>query len=180
MQGVSSLLSARLASASLHSGITAGRQKEALPGSQDAICAAVVTDFVPHGRFSHFPFCPVFVAFEFLTAVTMKGTIFWNVTPCSPIEVYDRFGVRYSCVRGTFIRNVCGLIPDLTVSHSKDGLFSSCFGSVSLSFISLWLFLFLVFLFAAQPKEFFLDGLKKLEQRSHKCVELRGGICYVM
>jgi hypothetical protein len=30
--------------------------------------------------------------------------------------------------------------------------------------ISLWLFLF-----AAQPKEFFLDGLKKSEQ-SHKCV----------
>jgi hypothetical protein len=40
--------------------------------------------------------------------------------------------------------------------------------------ISLWLFLF-----AAQPKEFFLDGLKKLEQQSRKCVELwgRGGIC---
>jgi hypothetical protein len=34
--------------------------------------------------------------------------------------------------------------------------------------ISLWLFLF-----AAQPKEFTLDGLKKSEQRSHKCVELR-------
>jgi hypothetical protein len=33
---------------------------------------------------------------------------------------------------------------------------------------------FSLFLFAAQPKEFFLDGLKKLEQRSHKCVELRG------
>jgi hypothetical protein len=31
------------------------------------------------------------------------------------------------------------------------------------------------FLFAAQPKEFFLDGLKELEQRSHKCVQLRGG-----
>jgi hypothetical protein len=28
--------------------------------------------------------------------------------------------------------------------------------------------------FAAQPKEFFLDGLKNFEQRSHKCVELRG------
>jgi hypothetical protein len=39
---------------------------------------------------------------------------------------------------------------------------------------SLWLFLFPVFLFAAQPKEFFLDGLKKLKQRSHKFVELRG------
>jgi hypothetical protein len=33
---------------------------------------------------------------------------------------------------------------------------------------------FPIFLFAAQPKEFFLDVLKKLEQRSHKCVELRG------
>jgi hypothetical protein len=30
--------------------------------------------------------------------------------------------------------------------------------------ISLWLFLFPIFLFAAQPKEFFLDELKKLEQ----------------
>jgi hypothetical protein len=30
------------------------------------------------------------------------------------------------------------------------------------------------FLFAAQPKEFFLEGLQKLEQRSHKRVELRG------
>jgi hypothetical protein len=45
--------------------------------------------------------------------------------------------------------------------------------------ISLWLFLFPIFLFAAQPKEIFLDQLKKLEQRSHKCVELRGGICRV-
>jgi hypothetical protein len=31
-----------------------------------------------------------------------------------------------------------------------------------------------IFISAAQPKEFFLDVLKKLEQRSHKCVELRG------
>jgi hypothetical protein len=45
--------------------------------------------------------------------------------------------------------------------------------------ISLWLFLIPLFLFEAQPKKFFLDGLKKLEQRSHKCVELRGGICRV-
>jgi hypothetical protein len=35
--------------------------------------------------------------------------------------------------------------------------------------ISLWLFLF-----AAQTKEFFLDGLRKLEQQNHKCEELRG------
>jgi hypothetical protein len=37
--------------------------------------------------------------------------------------------------------------------------------------ISLWLFLF-----AVQPKEFFLGGLKKLEQQSHKCVELKGNM----
>jgi hypothetical protein len=30
------------------------------------------------------------------------------------------------------------------------------------------------FLFATQPKEFLLDGLKKLEQRSRKCAELKG------
>jgi hypothetical protein len=32
---------------------------------------------------------------------------------------------------------------------------------------------FLYLPFAAQPKEFFSDGLKRLEQ-SHKCLELRG------
>jgi hypothetical protein len=37
--------------------------------------------------------------------------------------------------------------------------------------ISLWLFLF-----AAQPKAFSLNGLKKLEQRSRKCVELMGNM----
>jgi hypothetical protein len=31
-----------------------------------------------------------------------------------------------------------------------------------------------LFLFAALPKEFFLDRLKKLEQQSHTCMELRG------
>jgi hypothetical protein len=40
--------------------------------------------------------------------------------------------------------------------------------------ISLWLFLFPIFLFVPQPKDIFLDGLNKLEQQSHKCVELRG------
>jgi hypothetical protein len=40
--------------------------------------------------------------------------------------------------------------------------------------INLWLFLFNIFLFAALPKEMFLDWLKKSEQRSHKYVELSG------
>jgi hypothetical protein len=33
---------------------------------------------------------------------------------------------------------------------------------------------FIFFLFVAQPKVFYLGGLKKLEQRSHKCVEIGG------
>jgi hypothetical protein len=37
--------------------------------------------------------------------------------------------------------------------------------------ISFWLSLFPI---CSTTKEFFLDGLKKLQQRSHKCVELRG------
>jgi hypothetical protein len=46
--------------------------------------------------------------------------------------------------------------------------------------ISFWLFLFPIFPFAAQPKEFFLDRLKKLEQRSHKFVcGAQKGICRV-
>jgi hypothetical protein len=45
----------------------------------------------------------------------------------------------------------------------------------------LWLFLFPIFVFAVPSKEFFLDGLKKLEQRCHKCVCVcsSGGICRV-
>jgi hypothetical protein len=46
---------------------------------------------------------------------------------------------------------------------------SSPFPSYVGVLISFWLFLF-----ASQPKEFFLDGLKTLEQRSHKRVALRG------
>jgi hypothetical protein len=41
---------------------------------------------------------------------------------------------------------------------------------------SFWLFLFLIFLFAAQPKEFFLGGLKKLEQWSLSLWSLRGNM----
>jgi hypothetical protein len=49
-----------------------------------------------------------------------------------------------------------------------------CFRVYVGALISLWPFLFPVFLFAAHPKEFFLTGLKKLE-RTHKCVWSSGG-----
>jgi hypothetical protein len=32
----------------------------------------------------------IFVGFEVLTAVVMKSTIFWNITPCSPLKVNRR------------------------------------------------------------------------------------------
>jgi hypothetical protein len=41
--------------------------------------------------------------------------------------------------------------------------------------VSVWPFLLPISLFAVQPKEFFFGGLKKLEQRSHKCVWSSGG-----
>jgi hypothetical protein len=32
------------------------------------------------------------VRFEALTAVSMKIAIFWNVKPCSPVDIYLRLG----------------------------------------------------------------------------------------
>jgi hypothetical protein len=36
-----------------------------------------------------FKYC---VGFEVLTAVVMKSTVFWDITPCSPLSVDRRFG----------------------------------------------------------------------------------------
>jgi hypothetical protein len=35
------------------------------------------------------------VGFEDLTAVVMKGTVFWDITPCSSLKVKRRFGGTY-------------------------------------------------------------------------------------
>jgi hypothetical protein len=35
------------------------------------------------------------VRFEVLTAVVMKSTLFWDITPCSPVHVNRRFGETY-------------------------------------------------------------------------------------
>jgi hypothetical protein len=32
------------------------------------------------------------IGFEFLTAVVIKSSIFWDITPCSPLKVNRRFG----------------------------------------------------------------------------------------
>jgi hypothetical protein len=37
----------------------------------------------------------VIVGFEVLTAVVMKSSIFWDITPCSPLKVNRSFGGTY-------------------------------------------------------------------------------------
>jgi hypothetical protein len=39
------------------------------------------------------PFC---VTFEFLKVVTVKNTAFWDMTPCTPVEIYQSLGENYS------------------------------------------------------------------------------------
>jgi hypothetical protein len=36
-----------------------------------------------------------YVGFEVLTAVVMKSTTFWDITPCNPLKVNPRFGRTY-------------------------------------------------------------------------------------
>jgi hypothetical protein len=35
------------------------------------------------------------LGFEVFTAVVMKSTVFWDITPCSPLSVKRRFGGKY-------------------------------------------------------------------------------------
>jgi hypothetical protein len=35
------------------------------------------------------------IGFEVLTAVVMKNTTFWDITPCSPLSVNRHFGGTY-------------------------------------------------------------------------------------
>jgi hypothetical protein len=36
-----------------------------------------------------------YVGFEVLTAVVMKSSVFWDITPCSPLKVNRHFGGTY-------------------------------------------------------------------------------------
>jgi hypothetical protein len=44
-----------------------------------------------------------YVGFEVLTAMVMKRTIFWGITPCSPLSVNRRFGGTYRVKAGQLI-----------------------------------------------------------------------------
>jgi hypothetical protein len=36
-----------------------------------------------------------YVGFDILTSVVVKSSIFWDITPCSPLKVNRRFGGTY-------------------------------------------------------------------------------------
>jgi hypothetical protein len=46
----------------------------------------------------------IFVGFEVLTAVVMKSTIFWDITPCSPLKATCFHDPEYG--GDMFLRNV--------------------------------------------------------------------------
>jgi hypothetical protein len=51
----------------------------------------------------YFPVLSFLAGFEVLTAVVMKGTIFWDITPCSPLSVNRRFGGTYRLLSRWFL-----------------------------------------------------------------------------
>jgi hypothetical protein len=82
--------------------------------------------------------------FEILAAVTMDSTVFWDVTPCNPLEIHRRFvgskdkpsrelagsALLASCFwldllfypedgRSTFLRYFVTLVPHYTASHPR-------------------------------------------------------------
>jgi hypothetical protein len=59
-----------------------------------------------------------FVEFDVHTTVTMETAVFWNVTQCNLVEVYQRFG-RSAVSIFTFLRNVGELLTDHTASHPR-------------------------------------------------------------
>jgi hypothetical protein len=49
----------------------------------------------------------LYVGFEVLTAVVMKSTIFWDITPCCPLKVNRRFGGTYRLFSACFHAGSC-------------------------------------------------------------------------
>jgi hypothetical protein len=62
--------------------------------------------------------------FEVLTAVNTKIAVFWVVTPCSLVEVYQRFGGNF-CLHHQGL-NVGKLLPDYPTLQARRQPFSCC------------------------------------------------------
>jgi hypothetical protein len=70
------------------------------------------------------------IGFEVLTAVIMKSTISWDITPCSPLSVNRRFGGTTSVKAGACHLLSCCFIADLIFSTLKIEAISSSETSV--------------------------------------------------
>jgi hypothetical protein len=55
------------------------------------------------------------VRFGVLTAVTVKKTVFWDVTPCSLVEVFQSLGRMYCLVQDTL--NIEARISEESVNY---------------------------------------------------------------
>jgi hypothetical protein len=83
------------------------------PGKSDEMVKMVRTSFgVTFQTNQTSKYC---VGFEVLTAVAMQSTIYWDITPCSPLSVNRRFGGTY-CLhlhgrKNKFSRNSCRRLP---------------------------------------------------------------------
>jgi hypothetical protein len=62
---------------------------------------------------------PLQLVFEFLTAVIMKSTIFWDMMLSSLLHASCVLGLIFGLEGGgsSFLRNVIELVPDYTASH---------------------------------------------------------------
>jgi hypothetical protein len=65
-----------------------------------------------------------FIGFEVLTSVIMKNTVFWDMTPCSPVVVHRRFGRTYCMhfqdrILSLEIKQFCFLITSYWLQWKK-------------------------------------------------------------
>jgi hypothetical protein len=54
-----------------------------------------------------------FVGFEILTAVVMKSSVFWDMTPCSPLKVKQNSRIRWQAATCFHAGFFVGLFFDL-------------------------------------------------------------------
>jgi hypothetical protein len=86
----------------------------------------------------------------------MNRTVLRDVTPCNTINIYQLFGGT-NCFHRKDIKGIDTKFSEQPAPTSELKMVCDT-GTYVGVLISLWLFLF-----AAQPNEFFLNGLKKLE-----------------
>jgi hypothetical protein len=63
-------------------------------------------------------YCSV-VRFQVFMLASMKITVFWDVAPCSLVEVYRRFGGAYCLQLQGDVKAVGKLLPEYTAQHPR-------------------------------------------------------------